>query len=143
MKGINSWNQSLALAREAELKAHLLDLEGRRLAQQWTAAFPTAMPIRLVRIAGESNTLLRWRCSTSTRAVVGGRFELIDELPLIQSLPESVQHRLLDFESSRIQLNFDYAMTLYQSKRLADYHRHVLALGDLRRAIQTIPSGAG
>lgn len=116
----------------AQRQAELVQA-GISLVQRWDAAFPRrAMHVRLVRLAGESNTLLRWRCSAAARSVRGGRFELIDEADLLLRLPAAVRQRLLEIERERIELNFEYALIVYQYQRMTVLMQQRSALAELR-----------
>jgi hypothetical protein len=119
---------------ELERQRDQLEAEGVRLVQRWGAAFPRGtVPFRLVRLAGESNTLLRWRSSGGGREVRGGRFELIDARALFVALQDRVRIRVLEFEQHRIAINHDYAIAAYRVQRLRMLAAQRQALAELRR----------
>lgn len=108
--------------------------EGVALVQRWAAAFPRgALVFRLVRLAGESNTLLRWRSCGGGRQVRGGRFELIDARDSFAALPDRVRVRVLEFEQRRIAINHEYAIAAYRVQRLRMLASQRQALAELRR----------
>lgn len=109
-------------------------MRGQALVVAWRQRFPKgSVPFTLIRLAGESNTLLRWRCSGAGCTPRGGRFELADRPDWLAALAPSVRSRILDFERDRITLNYEYALAVYVHARLLQLERHRLALGQLRR----------
>lgn len=128
---------------QANLHEQLHDLEQRRqghgtegmvLVQRWAQAFPRGtIPFRLVRLYGESNTLLRWRSSGKAWPVRGGRFELAAMQGQFLQLPDTVRARVLDFEQSRTRINYDYAITAYLAQRARALSEQRQALAELRR----------
>jgi hypothetical protein len=136
---------SAALLHEAaeRLAQRKLDLaqRGAQLVRDWCRRFPKgSLPFHLVRLGGESHTLLRWRCTGPGCAPRGGRIELADQAALIVGMGAAVRERLLEAEQARITLNYEYALASYALARLNDLSRHREALGRLRR---TANPGAG
>lgn len=104
--------------------------EGMALVEQWHQAFPHGtIAFRLVRMTGESNTLLRWRSDARVR---GGRVELGDIPEALDALPSSVRRRVWRFEQQRIAINFEYAMAAYRAQRLDRLEAQRAALAALR-----------
>lgn len=119
---------------ELEQRRDQLGAEGVALVQRWATAFPRgALAFRLIRLAGESNTLLRWRSSGTAHGVRGGRFELIDARDSFVALPDRVRVRVLDFEQRRITINHDYAIAAYRAQRLQILAAQRQALAELRQ----------
>lgn len=119
---------------ELEQRRDQFEAQGVALVQRWAAAFPRgALAFRLVRLAGESNTLLRWRSSGTAHHVRGGRFELIDVRDSFAALPDRVRAGLLEFEQRRIAINHDYAIAAYRVQRLQMLTSQRQALAQLRR----------
>lgn len=113
-----------------------LEVRGQALVAAWRQRFPKgSLPFALVRLAGESNTLLRWRCSGEGCHPRGGRFELANQPDCVAALAPSVRSRIFEFERDRIALNYEYALAAYGQARLQDLDRHRQALGQLRRTI--------
>lgn len=109
--------------------------QGAEMVRAWLQRFPKGtLPFALVRLGGESNTLLRWRCSGAGCRPRGGRFELERVVDLIAGLPAAVRARILEVEKARIELNYRYAMTTYALARLDNLERHRIALAQLRRS---------
>ncbi len=108
---------------------------GAALARDWKQRFPKgSLPFTLARLGGESNTLLRWRCSGSKAfRPRGGRIELAQLREGIAALPAPVRARVLQFEQVRIELNYEYALVAYHLARLEDFDRHRAVLAGLRR----------
>lgn len=129
-------------AREtSELREHLaqqhagLARRGAEVVRDWRQRFRKGvLPFGLVRLGGESNTLLRWRCTGAGCQPRGGRFELEQAGDLIAGLPAAVRARILDVEKVRIELNYRYALVAYALARLDDLERHRTALAQLRRS---------
>jgi hypothetical protein len=122
--------------RDWEQRSHKQLAAGVGLVQRWAEAFPaSSLPFRLVRLHGESNTLLRWRrCVRKPhQARHGSRFELINDIPAFTALPVSVRSVILDFERRRIQINYEYATAAYRVQRLKALAAQHAALADLRR----------
>lgn len=108
---------------------------GAELVNDWRRRFRKGvLPFGLVRLGGESNTLLRWRCTGGGCSPRGGRFELEQAGDLITGLPPAVRARILDVEKARIELNYQYALAAYALARLDDLERHRTALAQLRRS---------
>lgn len=118
------------LARQRQDLAH----RGSALLLEWKERFPKGtLPLKLVRMGGESNTLLRWRCSGSAHQPRGGRIELADARMLIEDLSAPVRARILLVEQTRIALNYEYAVVVYAQARLMDVERHRASVSQLRR----------
>lgn len=125
----------------SELREHLaqqrasLARQGAELVRDWRQRFHKGvLPFSLVRLGGESNTLLRWRCTGAGCRPRGGRFELEQGGDLIAGLPVAVCGRILDFEKTRIEINYQYALATYGLARLDDLERRRTALAHLRRS---------
>ena len=121
---------------EDELAQRRADLahRGAALVSEWRQRFPKGtLPINLVRLGGESNTLLRWRSSGAGHQPRGGRIEVAEAHEIICTLPAPVRARILLFEQNRIALNYEYALVVYAQARLLDLERHRTALARLRR----------
>jgi hypothetical protein len=111
-----------------------LEARGQALVAGWRQRFPKAsLPLTLVRLAGESNTLLRWRCSGAGYVPRGGRFELADRPEFLAALAPAVRSRILDIEHDRIALNYEYALAAYAHARLLQLESHRLAVAQLRQ----------
>lgn len=107
---------------------------GAALARDWKRRFPKgSLPFTLAQLGGESNTLLRWRCSGKAFRPRGGRIELVQLREGIAALPAPVRARVLQFEQARIELNYEYALVAYHLARLEDLDRHRAVLAGLRR----------
>jgi hypothetical protein len=129
-----------AAERLAQRRVELAQ-RGAQLVRDWRRRFPKgSLPFHLVRLGGESHTLLRWRCTGAGCDPRGGRIELAEQAPVIASMSPAVRDRLLEAEQARITLNYEYAMASYALARLNDLARHREALGRLRR---TANPGAG
>lgn len=108
--------------------------QGADLVLNWRGRFRKGtLPLGLVRLGGESNTLLRWRCTGAGCLPRGGRVELSEMQDLLVPLPDAVRTRILDFERRRIEINHEYALVTYALARLVDLERHRAALAQLRR----------
>lgn len=108
--------------------------QGLRLVQCWNEAFPRgALTFRLVRLGGESNTLLRWRSGAGGRQAAGRRFELIQARDIFATLPEPVRNRVLEIEQQRIAINHEYALAAYAGQQLRRLLSQRDALAQLRR----------
>ncbi|MDE0855608.1 MAG: hypothetical protein OSA97_14420 [Nevskia sp.] len=109
--------------------------QGAELVGNWRQRFGKGvLPFSLVRLGGESNTLLRWRCTGAGCNPRGGRFELEQARDVIARLPAAVRARILDIEKARIELNYQYALAIYGLFRLDDLERRRTALAHLRRS---------
>lgn len=134
------------LLHELQQQRDALAAEGLCLVQRWAATFPRgALAFRLVRLSGESNTLLRWRSNGRAAIPRGARFELIDAQDLVASLPQRARELLLDIEQQRIAINHGYAVAAYRARRLEMLLAQRDALARLRqlhghRAPQATPS---
>ena len=107
---------------------------GADLVLSWRRRFRKGtLPFRLVRLGGESNTLLRWRCAGAGCLPRGGRVELTELQDILVPLPDAVRGRIWDFERRRIEINHEYALLTYAHARLVDLERHRSALAQLRR----------
>ena len=107
---------------------------GVGLAGEWKQRFPKgSLTFTLTRLGGESNTLLRWRCSGTACRPRGGRLELAQLQEDLAALPAPVRLRVLQFEQARIELNYEYALVAYQLARLEDLDKHRVVLAGLRR----------
>ena len=125
-----------SLAGQLAQHTQALELRGQALVAEWRQRFPKgSLPFTLVRLAGESNTLLRWRCSGAGCMPRGGRFELADQPDWLAGLAPAVRSRILDFERDRVALNYEYALAAYAHARLVQLERQRLALAQLRRGI--------
>lgn len=104
--------------------------------RRWAESFPRGTTgFRLARLAGESNTLLRWRKTAGDATAHGRRFELADDADLVVILPATARLRVLEFERCRIQLNYEHALVSYQIQRFTDLQRHHDALARLQRRV--------
>lgn len=107
---------------------------GAGLAREWKQRFPKgSLSFTLTRLGGESNTLLRWRCSGGACRPRAGRLELAQLREGLAALPAPVRVRVLQFEQARIELNYEYALVAYQLARLEDLDKHRVVLAGLRR----------
>lgn len=106
---------------------------GADLVLNWRGRFRKGtLPFRLVRLGGESNTLLRWRCAGAGWLPRGGRVELPELQDILVPLPDAVRGRIWEFERRRIEINHEYALVTYAHARLVDLERHRAALAQLR-----------
>lgn len=130
----NRANQTEAL-RDWEQRRQEQLAAGLTLVQRWVDTFPVrSVRFRLVRLAGESNTLLRWRrCARVQNAPHGSRFELADDPTVLLALPKSVRTVVLDYERRRLAINYDYAIAAYRVQRLRALQTLQAALAELRR----------
>ena len=109
-------------------------MRGAGLTREWRQRFPKgSLPFTLMRLGGESNTLLRWRCSATSCRPRGARLELAQVRERITTLPAPVRGRVLQFEQARIELNYEYALVAYNLARLEDLDNHRTVLAGLRR----------
>jgi hypothetical protein len=122
------------ILRQLDERRDRFENQGLTLVQCWNEAFPRgALPFRLVRLGGESNTLLRWRSGAGGRQAAGRRLELIQAMDVFAALPEPVRNRVLEIEQQRIAINHEYALAAYAAQQLRRLLSQRNALAQLRR----------
>ncbi len=122
------------ILRQFDERRDRFENQGLTLVQCWNEAFPrSTLPFRLVRLGGESNTLLRWRSGARARESAGRRFELIQARDIFATLPEPVRKRVLEIEQQRIAINHEYALAAYAAQQLRRLMSQRNALAQLRR----------
>jgi hypothetical protein len=135
--------QTQLLLAELALRRAELAQRGAVLTREWKQRFPKGtLPFTLTRLGGESNTLLRWRCSGNGCRPRGGRIELAQLRDRIAALPPPARARVLQYEQARIELNYEYALVAYAQARLVDLDRRRAVLSGLRRSGNPSPTRA-
>ena len=119
-----------ALTQEAQA----LEQQAAQLIEHWRSRFATAaLPFYLARLSGESLTLLRWRRRAETSGCGGRRFELLDDHTALRKLATSDLSEALDIERRRGGINFDYALCIYERKRLNELLLNRRRLAEARK----------
>ncbi|MCB1738684.1 MAG: hypothetical protein KDI42_11205 [Gammaproteobacteria bacterium] len=90
------------------------------------------LPVYLARAADHSRTPLRWRLRST-----GTRIELTsyDGQRVLTPLSPVVVADLLEFDRSRLRLNYELATTTYEEERLGDFLSASLRLAATRKTV--------